>query len=74
MVNSAPCKNQKAYDTQVKRAKEIVDKLGLNIVTCGDCGAVIIQDLKLKKDVVFCYQCGYYSDPCDFPDLFYSYE
>jgi len=40
---------------------------GFNIVTCGNCGAVVIH--RTKMDELSCYECGFTSDPCDFPDL-----
>ena len=46
-----------------------VQQLGHNVVTCGNCGDVLIH--KTTDEVVLCPHCGYESDPCDFPDLFY---
>jgi hypothetical protein len=60
----------KAFNEQCKIAKKILDKTGINIVTCGECGSVILVDA--KKTEYFCYGCGKPGEPCDFPDLFYS--
>jgi len=60
-----------------KRAKqyllsqEINSNAGINIVTCGNCGSVILHR---SEDVeIECYDCGYESEPCDFPDLFHEF-
>lgn len=52
---------------QHKLLLELQNK-GYNIVTCGNCGAVIIH--KTGKHKLHCYDCGFSSDVCDFPDLF----
>ena len=51
------------YDLQQK----IYNVTGMNLVTCGNCGRTIIQE----KDqiVILCSDCGFISEPCDFPDL-----
>ncbi|MFW6311705.1 MAG: hypothetical protein ACOC1K_05665 [Nanoarchaeota archaeon] len=64
-------KDKKIYNEQRKKADDIIEKLNYNIVTCGNCGSINIVDL--KKAWYNCYACGYVSDPCDFPDLFYDY-
>ncbi len=42
---------------------------GYNIVTCGDCGSVILH--KTKVEEIECGYCGLKSEPSDFPDYFY---
>ncbi len=65
------------YQTQYERQELIKDKCGICIVTCGRCGNVV-----LAKDGDFvdkdgygghaCPNCGFESDPCDFPDMYYE--
>ena len=57
-------------EEQFNLVKDIRDKLDLNIVTCGNCGAVLFH----KSDVenIHCYQCNEQMEPCDCPDLWYD--
>ena len=48
---------------------------GYNVVTCGDCGEVLLVDkdeLKDNKHIMSCEYCGMESDYADFPDLVYE--
>lgn len=57
---------------QYELAQEIVNKTDINIVTCGDCGSVNLHRLNMGLDEeITCSSCGFTSEPCDFPDLFY---
>lgn len=49
-------------------ASTIYNTLGINIVTCGDCGAVNLHKAGLEE--ITCEYCNNTSDICDFPDLF----
>ena len=51
------------YDLQ----QEILSATGLNLVTCGNCGTTIIHHT--KQTAIVCSDCGFMSEPCDFPDL-----
>lgn len=42
---------------------------GFNVTTCGECGDVVLHELPVKNDLLTCDNCGFESDPCDFPDL-----
>ena len=50
---------------------ESVDKSGINIVTCGQCGLVVFHYVGISE--LQCPHCGYESEVCDFPD-FYTYN
>lgn len=55
---------------QIKMAKEIIDKTGYNIVTCGECGNInIINTFDEEHE---CMHCNYKSESCDFPDLIFD--
>lgn len=56
-------------ETQLDLQLEIVAKVGINIVTCGNCGTVVLH--RIEDEVIICPDCGFDSDPCDFPDLNY---
>jgi len=56
-------------DTQLELLEKI-QAVGINIVTCGQCGAVIL--VKRNEEEHHCYNCNFVSDICDFPDLFYE--
>ena len=43
---------------------------GINVVTCGDCGTVML--VERKEDKHKCFDCGFTEDPSYFPDLFYE--
>lgn len=59
------------WDAQVLMAERIVIKLGINIVTCGDCGNVLLHGMDNCNDIE-CPHCGFTSESCDFPDLFHQ--
>lgn len=56
--------------SQLDMLKEIQES-GYNIVTCGDCGTVNIIEIRESEDLHTCFDCGFQSEGCDFPDLFY---
>jgi hypothetical protein len=53
--------------TNQKELMKIVIDSGVNIVTCGQCGDVLLH--RLSDEEVTCPLCDFTSDPCDFPDL-----
>ena len=59
------------FKKQLKLNEEI-NGLGYNIVTCGNCGAVILVKKEVFAVKIICYDCSCVSeDGSDFPDLFY---
>jgi predicted RNA-binding Zn-ribbon protein involved in translation (DUF1610 family) len=56
-------KRLEQYDLQ----QEVIKKSGINIVTCGNCGSVVLH--RLSDEEIQCPDCGFESEPCDFPDL-----
>lgn len=53
--------------TQNELQQEIIDKTGINIVTCGNCGSVLLH--YIDDEFIQCPDCKFASEPCDFPDL-----
>lgn len=49
---------------------EKIHKQGINVVTCGDCGTVML--VEREEDKHQCFDCGFTEDPAFFPDLFYE--
>jgi len=47
-----------------------MQKAGLNLVDCPDCGGTLIHET--HKDDITCPFCGHTSEPADFPDHFYE--
>ena len=67
--SSSSSSSSKGDNEQYQRQQLIAEKLNINIVTCGDCGYVVLARMLLQKQVV-CPHCGFEGEPCDFPDLF----
>lgn len=55
--------------TQYQLQRLIVDKTGINIVTCGMCGITLLH--QITDEEITCADCDFTSEPCDFPDLNY---
>lgn len=47
-----------------------VQNTGVNIVTCPNCGSVVLHEASLEQ--IECHSCGIVSEPSDFPDLFHE--
>lgn len=58
------------------RQEQIKEVLGINLVTCGQCGAILLakdDDFVDKEDMIETGHrcpCGFFSDVSDFPDFF----
>lgn len=54
--------------------QELMDEIrklaNINIVTCGSCGSVLLH--RRDDEEVECPYCELKSDPCDFPDYYYT--
>jgi hypothetical protein len=56
-------------ENQYKLAQEILQKTGINIVSCGNCGAILLH--RAGVEVLNCLYCEIgETDICDNPDLF----
>jgi len=56
---------------QIELMDEIRANANINIVTCGNCGSVILHKTDLEGTIT-CYDCKSEMDLSDCPDLFYS--
>jgi hypothetical protein len=56
--------------SQLELMAEIRAKANINIVTCGNCGSVILHETDLEGTIT-CYDCKSEMDLSDCPDLFY---
>lgn len=54
---------------QYDLSQEIVKNAEINIVSCGNCGDVLLH--RIDNVDIECPNCKYIGEPCDFPDLFY---
>jgi len=53
--------------TQYELQEAIADKANIHIVTCGNCGKVLLHEA--TEGEITCEFCDYIGEPCDFPDL-----
>jgi len=66
---------QSITDKGMKSQQEILDAMndaGFSVVTCGNCGSVVLIEWAEVDDdnpEHSCPYCGFCSEPCDFPDL-----
>ncbi len=54
---------------QCKLFLKLVKSSNINIVTCGNCGDVVLHKIKHKGDI-HCPHCLFASERCDFPDFY----
>jgi len=59
----------KPKETQLDLQIEVARKTSINIVTCGECGSTLLH--RQSDETIACPDCGFSSEPCDFPDLNY---
>jgi predicted metal-binding protein len=59
---------------QFELFNEMVQKSNINVVTCGNCGAIVLHKVvplsSNENADIECHDCGFISDPCNFPDLY----
>lgn len=55
--------------TQLELQQKCINDADVNIVTCGNCGTVILHET--PAETINCNDCNFESDICDFPDLNY---
>jgi len=55
-------------ETQEALFQEMVSASGINVVTCGNCGHVVLH--RSGDTELSCPDCKFTSEPCDFPDLY----
>ncbi len=56
---------------QISLMEVIRDKANINIVTCGNCGSVMLHES--EDEEIECPYCSFNSEPCDFPDLIHAH-
>ena len=62
----------RTIETQLELQQEIVAKTDINIVTCGNCGYVVLH--RITDEKITCPHCELIMDSCDMPDLnYYDY-
>ena len=64
---------------QIHLQEQVQRLANINIVNCGHCGSVLLHKIVvLSMDTpaedydITCPYCDFTSEPCDFPDFFYS--
>ena len=55
---------------QIELQNRVIELANVNIVTCGNCGSVLLHELSDKP--INCACCDSTLDQCDCPDLWYN--
>jgi hypothetical protein len=63
-------KGETLAKNQITIAETIVNELGYDLVTCGNCGTVQFIDNTVEDSK--CYQCGFVGESADYPSLFFD--
>ena len=61
---------QYLINKQITLANKINALADVNLVTCGNCGEVLLHDN--TAETIQCPCCQYESEPCDFPDSWFN--
>ena len=57
-------------EKQIELQNRVIALANINIVTCGNCGSVLLHELNDKP--IECASCKHELDQCDCPDLWYE--
>jgi hypothetical protein len=68
--NNTWSKGETLAKNQITIAEAVVNKLGYDLVTCGNCGTVQFIDNAIEDSK--CYQCGFVGESSDYPSLFFD--
>ena len=63
-------KDEVLAKNQITIAEAIVDKMGYDLTTCGNCGTVQFIDNAVEDST--CYQCGFVGESGEYPSLFFD--
>lgn len=63
---------QKLELEQLYLYEKIKQDLYINLVTCGNCSAIILHDMKNERQEINCHSCMAELELCDCPDLWYK--
>lgn len=55
---------------QIELMDDIRAKANINIVTCGNCGTILLHERDAEE--IECFGCKHTMDICDCPDLLYN--
>lgn len=61
---------KKLAKQQIELQKKIQDLANVNIVTCGNCGQIILHEI--NEDDIECFECNEVLEKSDCPDLWYK--
>jgi hypothetical protein len=67
--NNTWSKGETLAKNQITIAEAVANKLGYDLVTCGNCGTVQFIDNGLDSK---CYQCGFVGESGEYPSLFFD--
>jgi len=63
-------KDEVLAKNQITIAEAIIDKMGYDLTTCGNCGTVQFIDNAFEDST--CYQCGFVGESGEYPSLFFD--
>lgn len=72
MTNTNTNKQIELVNKQIELVNKIIALADVNLVTCGNCGEVLLHDTDTFAELIQCPCCQYESEPCDFPDLWFN--
>lgn len=55
---------------QITIAESIIDKMGYDLTTCGNCG--VVQFIDIAVEDTECYHCGEVGESSSYPSLFFD--
>jgi hypothetical protein len=55
---------------QIELQNRVIAQAGVNIVTCGHCGSIVLHDIKAEE--IDCPYCNRVMEVCDCPDYLYD--
>ena len=55
---------------QIRLQEKMQSLSGVNLVTCGNCGSVLLHEM--NEEQIDCFACGNMIDQSDCPDYWYS--
>lgn len=61
---------KKLATQQILLQKKVQDLANVNIVSCGNCGQIILHEI--NDDDIECFNCGFILDQSDCPDLWFD--
>ena len=69
-IKQKPMDKRQKIIAQIELQNKVVKLAGVNIVTCGHCGSIVLHDIKAEE--IDCPYCDKVMEVCDCPDYLYD--